>query len=164
MLNFHAGIYFTSECIELVFLLVLFLIFSASINFEFHFIFIIHFKTYYRLMQVKSIAECSKGRGGPLEHYAILSTFIMQPFVIKIFVLSIFEWPLMTGFIVLEPVHGRISIYRIGNQQWLRRVCAYAQSHGSPRCSRNKEQVQKHGSKGRPLPPPPPPPPLSPIG
>ena len=35
-------------------------------------------------MQVKSIAECSKG-----EHSAILSTFIKLPFVIKVFVLSI---------------------------------------------------------------------------
>ena len=35
-------------------------------------------------MQVKSILECSK-----------LSTFIKLPFV---FVLSIFEWPLKTGF------------------------------------------------------------------
>ena len=41
------------------------------------------FKTNYRLMQVNSIAECSKG-----EHSAILSTFIKLPFVIKIFVLS----------------------------------------------------------------------------
>ena len=39
-------------------------------------------KTNYRLMQVKSIAECSK------EHSAILLTFIKLPFVIKIFVLS----------------------------------------------------------------------------
>ena len=34
------------------------------------------------------------------EHSAILSTFIKLPFVIKIFVLSIFEWPLYTGFAV----------------------------------------------------------------
>ena len=33
----------------------------------------------------------------PLEHSAILSTFIKLPFVIKIFVLSIFEWPFYTG-------------------------------------------------------------------
>ena len=52
------------------------------------------FKTDYRLMKVKSIAECSK------EHSAILSTFIKLPFVIKICVLSIFEWPLKTGFTV----------------------------------------------------------------
>ena len=32
------------------------------------------------------------------EHSAILSTFIKLPFVIYIFVLSIFEWPLKTGF------------------------------------------------------------------
>ena len=34
------------------------------------------------------------------EHSAILLTFIKLPFVIKIFVLSIFEWPLKTGFTV----------------------------------------------------------------
>ena len=39
------------------------------------------YKTDYRLMQVKSIGE----------HSATLSTFIKLPFVIKIFVLSIFE-------------------------------------------------------------------------
>ena len=35
------------------------------------------------------------------EHSAILLTFIKLPFVIKIFVLSIFEWPFYTGFNVL---------------------------------------------------------------
>ena len=35
------------------------------------------------------------------EHFAILSTFIKLQFVIKIFVLSIFEWPLKTGFTVV---------------------------------------------------------------
>ena len=34
------------------------------------------------------------------EHSAILSTFIKLPFVIKIFVLSIFERPFYTGFTV----------------------------------------------------------------
>ena len=48
------------------------------------------FKTKFRLMQVKSIAE----------HSAIFSTCIKLPFVIKIFVLSIFEWKLKTCFIV----------------------------------------------------------------
>ena len=46
-------------------------------------------------MQVKNIEECSKG-----EHSAILKTFIKLRFVIKILVLSIFEWPLKTGFTV----------------------------------------------------------------
>ena len=36
------------------------------------------------------------------EHFAILSTFIKLPFVIKIFVLSIFEWPFYTGFTVYQ--------------------------------------------------------------
>ena len=34
------------------------------------------------------------------EHSAILSTFIKLPFIIKIFVLSFFEWPFYTGFTV----------------------------------------------------------------
>ena len=34
------------------------------------------------------------------EHSAILSTFIKLPVAIKIFVLSIFEWPFYTGFTV----------------------------------------------------------------
>ena len=38
----------------------------------------------------------------PLEHSAILSTFIKLPFVIKIIVLSIFEWPLKTDFAVYK--------------------------------------------------------------
>ena len=42
------------------------------------------------------------------EHSAILTTFIKLPFAFKVFVLSIFEWPLKTGFTVLtdtSPVH-----------------------------------------------------------
>ena len=35
------------------------------------------------------------------EHSAILSTFIKLTFVIKIFDLSIFEWPLKAGFTVI---------------------------------------------------------------
>ena len=37
------------------------------------------------------------------EHSAILSTFIKVPFVIKIFILSTFEWPFYTGFTVYKP-------------------------------------------------------------
>ena len=36
-----------------------------------------------------------------VEHSAILLTFIKLPFVIKTFVLSIFDWPFYTGFTVL---------------------------------------------------------------
>ena len=35
------------------------------------------------------------------EHSAILLTFIKLPFVIKIFILSVFEWPFYTGFTAL---------------------------------------------------------------
>ena len=34
------------------------------------------------------------------KHSVILSTFIKLPYIIKIFVLSIFEWPCYTGFTV----------------------------------------------------------------
>ena len=57
------------------------------------------FKTDYHLMQVKSIAECSNR-----DHSAILSTFIKLPSVFKSFVLSVFEWPLKTGFTVDENI------------------------------------------------------------
>ena len=36
------------------------------------------------------------------EHSAILSTFSKLPFVIKIFVFTIFGWPFYTGFAVLK--------------------------------------------------------------
>ena len=36
-----------------------------------------------------------------MEHSAILMTFIKLLFVIKTFVLSIFDWPFYTGFTVL---------------------------------------------------------------
>ena len=39
------------------------------------------------------------------EHSAILSTFIKLPFVIKIFILYIFEWLFRTGFTVAVIVH-----------------------------------------------------------
>ena len=49
----------------------------------------------YHLKQVRGIAECSKG-----EHSAVLLTCIKIPHGFKTFVLSIFEWPLKTGFTV----------------------------------------------------------------
>ena len=45
---------------------------------------------------LKELGKSDKG-----EHSAILLTFIKLPFVIKIFVLSFFEWLLKTGFTVL---------------------------------------------------------------
>ena len=43
------------------------------------------------------------------EHSAILSTFIKLLFVFKIFVLSIFEWPLKTGLTVFIQVYMYIK-------------------------------------------------------
>ena len=50
-----------------------------------------------------------------MEHSAILSTFIQLPFVIKISVLSIFEWPFHTGFTV--PVFG-LFVFDVHKQLW----------------------------------------------
>ena len=55
------------------------------------------FKTNYSLMQVQ---------GSILQ---ILSTFIKLPFVIKIFVLFIFEWLFYTGFTVAHP-HAELKV------------------------------------------------------
>ena len=49
-----------------------------------------------------------------MQHSAILLTFLKLPFVIKIFVLSIFEWPFYTGFTVFESfksVSGTSSVH-----------------------------------------------------
>ena len=67
-----------------------------------------------------------------MEHSAILSTFIKLPFVIKIFVLSIFEWPLKTGLTVLahaycveksslqyDPLSHYVTQAVEGGAQWL---------------------------------------------
>ena len=63
-------------------------------------------KTSNRLMLVKSNAECS------VEHSAILLTCIKLHFVphgFKTFVLSIFEWPLKTGFTVHNVLPGHYT-------------------------------------------------------
>ena len=51
----------------------------------------------------------------PMEHSAILLTIIKLPFVIKIFVLSIFEWPFYTGFNVpqmQEKIYLPLNLYK----------------------------------------------------
>ena len=52
------------------------------------------------------------------EHSAILLTFIKLPFVIKIFVLSNFEWPFYTGFTVYNSfiklsLYNMIHLYKL---------------------------------------------------
>ena len=58
-------------------------------------------------MQVKSIAECSMGA------FCNTMTFIKVPFVIKIFVLSIFEWMFYTGFTVHLAKMPTVHLYFI---------------------------------------------------
>ena len=48
------------------------------------------------------------------EHSAILSICIELPFVIKIFVLSIFEWPFYTGFTVYSNAYILLHVYKSG--------------------------------------------------
>ena len=50
------------------------------------------------------------------EHSAILLTFIKLPFVIKTFVLSIFDWPLKTGFTVHVFEFAVVGVLRILNR------------------------------------------------
>ena len=55
------------------------------------------------------------------EHSAILSTFIKLQFVIKIFVLSIFEWTFYIGFTVHKNIqHYKYFIISALNKYWTR--------------------------------------------
>ena len=47
------------------------------------------------------------------EHSEILSTFIKLPFVIKVFVLSIFEWPFYTGLTVYSNSHFSLTFVTV---------------------------------------------------
>ena len=62
---------------------------------------LIAFQKYCRVLPLEHSDACQKYcRMLPLEHSAIFLTCIKLPFVIKIFVFSIFERPLNTGFTV----------------------------------------------------------------
>ena len=58
------------------------------------------------------------------DHSAILSTFNKLPFVINIFVLSIFEWPLKTGFTVL---HKSVEYWKIWFRYCNFLLCRFSQ-------------------------------------
>ena len=45
------------------------------------------------------------------EHSALLSTFIKLPIYIKTFVLSIFKWPLKTGFTAYDLLGRAIGLF-----------------------------------------------------
>ena len=66
------------------------------------------------------------------EHSAILSTFIKLQFVIKTFVLSIFEWPLKTGLLYVKcllisntflfQLSNKMVVFRAGIHKMLVRI------------------------------------------
>ena len=78
-------------------------------------------KTDYRLMQVKSIAEC---------HSTIISTLIRLPFVLKTCVLSIFEWPLKTGFTVNAMFCSTALVWRLSSAKTSRNGSIYHWRNG----------------------------------
>ena len=60
----------------------------------------------------------------PLEHSAILLTFIKLPVVIKTLLLSIFVWPFYTGFTVLKQenhVQYFLEKYDISHNIWFKK-------------------------------------------
>ena len=63
----------------------------------------------------------------PLEHYAILLTFIKLPLAIKTFALSIFEWPFQTSF----------TVYRMASFQSFQQKIIWMEFVGH--CYRNRE-------------------------
>ena len=63
------------------------------------------------------VCATSKGLDQQGEHSAIPSTFIELPIVIKIFVLSFFEWPFYTGLtVVIDP---KVSVCEGNHLCWL---------------------------------------------
>ena len=62
-----------------------------------------------------------------IEHFAILSTYVKLPLVIKIFVLSIFEWPLYKGFTAYQKFGLELHL-RVCTSQRLMRLCQYTDS------------------------------------
>ena len=70
------------------------------------------YKTNYRLMQVKRIAECSKW--GILQYFRLSFGYQATNYCYQIFVLSIFEWPFYTGFtVVLSSSSWFAMIFRL---------------------------------------------------
>ena len=57
-------------------------------------------------------------------HSAILLTFIKLPFqfVIKIIVLSIFEWPIYTGVTVYKGLHLRKPVFGVSDKARLKSI------------------------------------------
>ena len=80
------------------------------------------------------------------EHSAILSIFIKLPFVNKIFVLSIFEWPFYTGF----TVHVDNQVDRVNSNQTVASKIWCLSKHVCMRMNRcsGLSSVPNHDNKG----------------
>ena len=78
-------------------------------------------------------------------HSAILSTFIRLSFVIKIFVLSIFEWPFYTGFTVHLLTQQGPQLNAQGGTLFFSRIHRLGPSiyRSSPKNIRNFKHPQK---------------------
>ena len=88
------------------------------------------------------------------EHSAILSTFIELPFVIKTFVLSIFEWLLKTGFTVGSGQNLCLQLYYIAAHAHIKNdLCICDKSHKLAQfiCERIKMVVLDGHSAFNPL-------------
>ena len=83
-----------------------------------------------RLIIAKSRSKVLQN--APREHSAILLTCIKLPFVFKTFFLSIFEWPLKTGFTV-HSLDVLISVF--GKP----RICVYDGGYYCFECHENDE-------------------------
>ena len=95
----------------------------------------------YRLPLNACQKYCRMLRG---EHSAILSTCIKVPFSIKTLILSIFKWPLKTGFTV-DQVHDCFSFCRIINVVFLlfyRQQCIEVHTNGLHHTDRVKSSQE----------------------
>ena len=85
-------------------------------------------------------------QNAPREHSAILSTFIMLPFVYKAFVLFIFEWPLKIGLTVIFSSKLTFSKYslritiRVSKSLNQEQNQQYVRSDLDPNCIFNRQQ------------------------
>ena len=99
------------------------------------------FKT---LQNAQSVCVCVCGGGG---HSAILLTFIKLPFVIKIFVLSMFERPFYTGLTVYSVNMTSHSITRkIVSKKGVNKlkVSANMENTGTPKHSLVTNAISTH--------------------
>ena len=93
-------------------------------------------------MQVKSIAELFQG-----EDSAILLTFIKLPFVIKTFVLPIFEWLFYTGFTVYHKYQMNKGTKKFEPQHELSNNVVHTTSKASDQPAHTRSLIRAFASR-----------------